>query len=95
MQESPSDQLLKSRKRLSGKPGELLKDGYVVALYARDIPGLHVARQRVKGGGWFLDTMSNVMKRDPAAQFLIVIRSKDTIGLRSFAAGGKLLHVIF
>ncbi|PRQ58319.1 hypothetical protein RchiOBHm_Chr1g0357991 [Rosa chinensis] len=30
MQESSSDQLLKSRKRLSGKPGELLKDGYVV-----------------------------------------------------------------
>ncbi|KAL6131001.1 hypothetical protein ACLB2K_069379 [Fragaria x ananassa] len=93
MQESPSDQLLKSRKRLSGKPGELLKDGYVVALYARDGPSLHVARQRVKGGGWFLDTMSNVTKRDPAAQFLIVIRSKDTIGLRSFAAGGKLLQI--
>ncbi|PRQ58282.1 putative oxidoreductase [Rosa chinensis] len=93
MQESPSDQLLKSRKRLSGKPGELLKDGYVVALYARDSPGLHVARQRVKGGGWFLDTMSNVTKRDPAVQFLIVIRSKDTIGLRSFAAGGKLLQI--
>ncbi|PRQ58332.1 hypothetical protein RchiOBHm_Chr1g0358141 [Rosa chinensis] len=96
LQEWSSDQLLKSRKRLSGKPGELLKDGYVVALYARDIPGLHVARaarQRVKGGGWFLDTMLNVTKRDPAAQFLIVIRSKDTIGLRSFAAGGKLLQI--
>lgn len=76
MQESPSDQLVKSSKRLSGKPGELLKDGYVVALYARDGPALHVSRQRVKGGGWFLDTMSNVTKRDPAAQFLIVIRSK-------------------
>ncbi|KAI5345691.1 hypothetical protein L3X38_013568 [Prunus dulcis] len=93
MQESPSDQLLKSSRRLSGKPGELLKDGYVVSLYARDRPALHVARQRVKGGGWFLDTMSNVSKRDPAAQFLIVSRSKDTIGLRSFAAGGKLLQI--
>ncbi|CAN6566185.1 unnamed protein product [Malus baccata var. baccata] len=93
MQVSPSEQLQKSIKRLSGKPGELLKDGYVVALYARDRPALHVSRQRVKGGGWFLDTMSNVTKRDPAAQFLIVIRSKDTIGLRSFAAGGKLLQI--
>ncbi|KAM2280289.1 hypothetical protein ACFX1S_041027 [Malus domestica] len=93
MQVSPSEQLQKSIKRLSGKPGELLKDGYVVALYARDRPTLHVSRQRVKGGGWFLDTMSNVTKRDPAAQFLIVIRSKDTIGLRSFAAGGKLLQI--
>ncbi|KAB2595685.1 C-terminal binding protein AN-like [Pyrus ussuriensis x Pyrus communis] len=93
MQVSPSEQLQKSIKRLSGKPGELLKDGYVVSLYARDRPTLHVSRQRVKGGGWFLDTMSNVTKRDPAAQFLIVIRSKDTIGLRSFAAGGKLLQI--
>ncbi|CAN6568213.1 hypothetical protein C1H46_032555 [Malus baccata] len=93
MQELPSHHLQKSIKRLSGKPGELLKDGYVVALYARDRPALHVSRQRVKGGGWLLDTMSNVTKRDPAAQFLIVIRSKDTIGLRSFAAGGKLLQI--
>lgn len=58
---------------LSNLSSILWKDGYVVALYARDGPSLHVARQRVKGGGWFLDTMSNVTKRDPAAQFLIVI----------------------
>ncbi|KAB1219491.1 C-terminal binding protein AN [Morella rubra] len=93
LQASTSDQLLKSNQKLSGKPDELLKDGYVVALYPRDRPALHVSRQRVKGGGWFLDTMSNVTKRDPAAQFLVVIRSKDTIGLRSFAAGGKLLQI--
>ncbi|GAV83416.1 LOW QUALITY PROTEIN: 2-Hacid_dh_C domain-containing protein [Cephalotus follicularis] len=93
MQESTSVQLLKSSKRLSGKSGDLLKDGYVIALYARDRPALHVSRQRVKGGGWFLDTMSNVTKRDPAAQFLFVCRGKDTIGLRSFAAGGKLLQI--
>ena len=76
MQESTSDQLLKSSKKLSGKSDEQLKDGYVVALYARDRPVLHVSRQRVKGGGWFLDTMSNVTKRDPAAQFLVVFRNK-------------------
>ncbi|KAG7990473.1 hypothetical protein I3843_02G026500 [Carya illinoinensis] len=93
MQESTSDQLLKSKKKLSGKSDELLKDGYVVALYARDRPLLHVSRQRVKNGGWFLDTMSNVTTRDPAAQFLVVFRSQDTIGLRSFAAGGKLLQI--
>lgn len=75
-QESPSDQPLRSSKKLSGKSGELLKDGYVIALYARDCPALHVSRQRVKGGGWFLDAMSNVTKRDPAAQFLVVFRSK-------------------
>ncbi|PON68040.1 Erythronate-4-phosphate dehydrogenase [Parasponia andersonii] len=92
-QESPSSQLTKSVKRLSGKPSELLKEGCVVALYARDRPALHVSRQRAKGGGWFLDTLSGVTKRDPAAQFLIASRSKDTIGLRSFAAGGKLLQI--
>ncbi|KAG9455305.1 hypothetical protein H6P81_008209 [Aristolochia fimbriata] len=73
--------------------GELLKDGYVIALHVKDRPGFHVSRQRVPGGGWFLDTMSNVTKRDPAAQFLVTFRNKDTIGLRSFAAGGKLLQI--
>lgn len=93
VQESPSSQLSKSIKKFSGKLGELLKDGYIVALYARDRPALHVSRQRAKGGGWFLDTISGVTKRDPAAQFLVASRSKDTIGLRSFAAGGKLLQI--
>lgn len=78
---------------LSRKSGELLKDGFVIALHARDHPGLHVSRQRVPGGGWFLDSMGNVTKRDPAAQFLVSFRSKDTLGLRSFAAGGKLLQI--
>ncbi|KAL5572933.1 hypothetical protein UlMin_022530 [Ulmus minor] len=92
-QESPSSQLMKLDKWLSGKPSELLKDGHVVALYARDRPALHVSRQRAKGGGWFLDTLSGVTKRDPAAQFLVHFRNKETIGLRSFAAGGKLLQI--
>ncbi|KAJ6328701.1 hypothetical protein OIU77_010394 [Salix suchowensis] len=93
MQESSAGQLSRSGKKLSGKPDELLKDGHIIALYARDCPALHVSRQRVKGGGWFLDALSNVTKRDPAAQFLVVFRNKDTIGLRSFAAGGKLLQI--
>ncbi|XP_060668559.1 C-terminal binding protein AN [Ziziphus jujuba] len=93
IQESPSSQFIKTSKVLRGKPSELLKDGYVIALYARDRPALHVSRQRAKGGGWFLDTVSNVTKRDPAAQFLVAYRSKDTIGLRSFSSGGKLLQI--
>ncbi|KAJ1393446.1 hypothetical protein SESBI_34980 [Sesbania bispinosa] len=91
------------------------------ALYARDRSALHVSRQRVKGGGWILDSMSNVSKRDPAAQFPHHLQKqgqfhrnfaliggayfhhisksnlewyKDTIGLRSLAAGGKLLQVV-
>ncbi|KAK8478994.1 hypothetical protein V6N13_020853 [Hibiscus sabdariffa] len=92
-QGSTSDQLLKTSKNLSGQSGDMLKEGYVIAMYARDRPALHLSRQRVKGGGWILDTMSNVTKRDPAAQFLVVYRNKDTIGLRSLAAGGKLLQI--
>ncbi|XP_077233261.1 C-terminal binding protein AN-like isoform X2 [Tasmannia lanceolata] len=91
--ESASEKQAALSIRLSRKSGELLKDGYCIALHARDRPGFHVSRQRVLGGGWFLDTISNVTKRDPAAQFLVVFRSKDTIGLRSFAAGGKLLQI--
>lgn len=74
--ESTSEQIIKSSSRLNRKSGELLKDGHVIALHARDRHSLHVSRQRVKGGGWFLDTMSNVTKRDPAAQFLVVFRNK-------------------
>jgi len=76
MQEPTSSQVIKSSARLSGNCTELLRDGYVIALYARDRPALHVSRQRVKGGGWIMDSMSNVSKRDPAAQFLIIFRSK-------------------
>ncbi|CAI0470245.1 unnamed protein product [Linum tenue] len=91
---SSSDQFLSSsRQQGNVRSCELLKDGCVIALYARDRPALHVSRQRVKGGGWFLDAMSSVTKRDPAAQFLVVYRNKDTMGLRSFAAGGKLLQI--
>ncbi|XVE77203.1 hypothetical protein DITRI_Ditri13aG0042600 [Diplodiscus trichospermus] len=93
MQGSTFDSLLKTSKKLIGHSSYTLKDGYVIALYSRDRPALHVSRQGVKVGGWFLDTLSNVTKRDPAAQFLVVYRSKDTIGLRSFAAGGKLLQI--
>lgn len=64
------------------KSADLLKDGYVIALYSRDRHTLHISRQRVQGGGWFLDTLSNVTKRDPAAQFLVT-RSK-VCNLRSF-----------
>lgn len=76
VQESTSEQFLKPSLRLSKSGESLLKEGHVVALHARDRAALHVSRQRVQGGGWFLDTMSNVTKRDPAAQFLIVFRSK-------------------
>jgi hypothetical protein len=75
-QDPTSGQLSRSGKKLSGKSDKLLKDGHIIALYARDHSALHVSRQRVKGGGWFLDAMSNVTKRDPAAQFLVVFRSK-------------------
>ncbi|XP_065007138.1 C-terminal binding protein AN-like isoform X2 [Musa acuminata AAA Group] len=78
---------------VSTDDGELLKDGFVVALRAIDRPGYHVSRQRIPGGGWFLDTVSNISKRDPAAQFLVSFKSKDILGLQSFAAGGKLLQI--
>ncbi|PHU09665.1 C-terminal binding protein AN [Capsicum chinense] len=93
IQESSTEKLSKKGVDHGRKSAELLKDGYVIALHARHHPALHISRQRVKGGGWFLDTMSDVTKRDPAAQFLVVFRSKDTIGLRSFTAGGKLLQI--
>lgn len=76
IQESIATRAIKSSTKLSGNCTELLKDGYIIALYARDRPALHVSRQRVKGGGWILDSMSNVSKRDPAAQFLIIFRNK-------------------
>lgn len=66
----------KSTKELSKKSDELLKDGCIIALHARDHQALNISRQRVKGGGWFLDTIPNVTKRDPAAQFLVVFRTK-------------------
>ncbi|KNA10223.1 hypothetical protein SOVF_146420 [Spinacia oleracea] len=93
VQESSSDLFQKPGKSTSRKSGELLKDGCVIALHARERSVLHVSRQRVKGGGWFLDIMHSVTKRDPGAQFLVVFGSKDTIGLRSLAAGGKLLQI--
>ncbi|CAI9292132.1 unnamed protein product [Lactuca saligna] len=93
---SPDDESRSKRtpvKSGSKKSLEMLKDGCVISLQARDRAAFHVSRQRAQGGGWFLDTMLNVTKRDPAAQFLVVFRSKDTIGLRSFTAGGKLLQI--
>ncbi|MCO5590772.1 hypothetical protein L7F22_044747 [Adiantum nelumboides] len=75
-----------------GQGIDLLKEGYVVALRAAGGSGYHVARQRGPGRGWCLDTMSNVTIRDPAVQFLVVLRNRDRIGLRSLAAGGKLLQ---
>lgn len=90
MQESTSDPSLKSKKKLGRKSINQLKDGYIVAIYARDRPAVHVSRQRVKGGGWFLDTMTDVTKRDPAAQFLVVFRNKVCVGTFSL-----LLDYIF
>ncbi|KAI4995396.1 hypothetical protein ZWY2020_035299 [Hordeum vulgare] len=79
---------------LGRKCPDTLKDGYVVALRAKDNSGFHVARQRlVGGGGWILDVVSNATNRDPAAQFLVTFNNKDLMGLRSFVAGGKLLQI--
>lgn len=64
---------------LGRKSGELLKDGFVIALHTRDRPGFYVSRQKVPGGGWFLVAMSNVTKRDPAVQFLVSFRSKVSL----------------
>ncbi|CAA6656477.1 unnamed protein product [Spirodela intermedia] len=69
-----------------------LKEGYVVVLHPKDRPGLHASRQRAPGGGWFLEVMTNVTRRDPAAQFLITFTTKGAVGLGSFSAGGKLLQ---
>ncbi|CAN6288947.1 unnamed protein product [Urochloa humidicola] len=77
---------------LDRKTPENLKEGFVVALKARDNSGFYVSRERVAGGGWYLDVIPNATKRDPAAQFLVTFRNKDTMGLRSFVAGGRLLQ---
>ncbi|ONL93190.1 C-terminal binding protein AN [Zea mays] len=62
---------------LSRKYPDKLKDGFIVALRARDNSGYHVARQRVVGGGgWILDVVSNATNRDPAAQFLVTFKNK-------------------
>ncbi|KAF2937051.1 C-terminal binding protein AN [Oryza sativa Japonica Group] len=79
---------------LRRKYPDTLKDGFVVALRTKDNSGFHVARQRLAGGGgWILDIVSNATNRDPAAQFLVTFKNKDTMGLRSFVAGGKLLQI--
>ncbi|CAN6306053.1 unnamed protein product [Urochloa humidicola] len=77
---------------LGRKTPENLKEGFVVAFKARDHSGFYVSRERVAGGGWYLDVIPNATKRDPAAQFLVTFRNKDTMGLRSFVAGGRLLQ---
>lgn len=77
---------------LGRRPPEKLKEGFVIALKTRDNSGFYVSRERVTGGGWYLDVIPNATKRDPAAQFLVTFRNKDTMGLRSFVAGGKLLQ---
>ncbi|VAI24541.1 unnamed protein product [Triticum turgidum subsp. durum] len=96
---SGRDQVVSSSSRFaspedSKKCPDTLKDGYVVALRAKDNSGFHVARQRLAGGGgWILDVVSNATNRDPAAQFLVTFKNKDLMGLRSFVAGGKLLQI--
>ncbi|WOL05733.1 C-terminal binding protein AN [Canna indica] len=93
MVESKSGKQVVLSVGLNNKSVGQLKEGFVVALHARGNKGFHVSRQRVPGGGWFLDTISNVTKRDPAAQFIVTFKSKDILGFRSFAAGGKLLQI--
>ncbi|XP_074572813.1 C-terminal binding protein AN-like [Curcuma longa] len=78
---------------LGDKSTNQLKEGFIVALHARGDSGFFVARQRIPGGGWFLDTTTSVTKRDPAAQFIVTFKGKEVLGLRSFAAGGKLLQI--
>lgn len=71
--------MLERRSSLSFNKGQAidsLKEGYVVALRAENGAGYHVARQRGPGRGWCLDKMSNVTTRDPAAQFLVVLKNK-------------------
>ncbi|KAL5061875.1 hypothetical protein RYX36_023612 [Vicia faba] len=93
IQDPIATQALKSSARLIRKSTELLKDGCIIALHATDCAAFYVSRQRVKGIGWILDSMPDVSKRDPAAHFLIIFRNKDTIGLRSLVAVGKLLQI--
>ncbi|EFJ07708.1 hypothetical protein SELMODRAFT_928, partial [Selaginella moellendorffii] len=71
---------------------DVLKEGYVVAVRPVTGNGYYVARQKGPGRRWCLDVMSDVTPRDPAAQFLVVLRNRDRLGLRSLAAGGKLLQ---
>ncbi|OEL38306.1 C-terminal binding protein AN [Dichanthelium oligosanthes] len=94
--ESPME-IISENKLPSGlgrKPFEKLKEGFVIALKTRDNSGFYVSRERVSGGGWYLDMIPNATKRDPAAQFLVTLKNKDTMGLRSFVAGGKLLQAV-
>jgi hypothetical protein len=66
-----------SEKEVNKKSSlDLLKDGSVISLRSMDQPGFHAARQRIPGGGWFLDVLSNVTKHDPAAQFMVTFRNK-------------------
>lgn len=53
-----------------------LKEGYVIALHAVPGGGYYVARQRGPGRGWCLDIMFDVTSRDPASQFLVVVRNR-------------------
>ena len=59
-----------------GRKPDKLKEGFVIALKARDNSGFYVSRERVAGAGWYLDVIPNATKRDPAAQFLVTFRNK-------------------
>ena len=82
-QESSLDLLQKSGESSGRKSADLLKDGCVIALHSREHSLLHVSRQRAKGGGWILDIISGVSKRDPAAQFLVNFGSKVSVNSNS------------
>jgi hypothetical protein len=69
---------------LGRRPPEKLKEGFVIALKTRDNSGFYVSRERVTGGGWYLDVIPNATKRDPAAQFLVTFRNKVVLLFVSF-----------
>lgn len=95
IQEPIATQALKSSTMFSGKCTELLKDGCIIALHATDRAALYVSRQRVKGGGWILDSMPDVSKRDPAAQFLIIFRNKVCLKDLYLIQGAYVEHLFY
>ena len=76
MMESKSGKPMALSTELKTESPDELKDGFILALHSRGNPGFHVARQRVPGGGWILDTITYVTKRDPAAQFAVALKAR-------------------
>ncbi|CAL9154637.1 unnamed protein product [Musa hybrid cultivar] len=76
MMESKSEKPMALSTELKTESPDELKDGFILALHSRGNPGFPVARQRVPGGGWILDTITYVTKRDPAAQFAVALKAR-------------------